>query len=139
MAGRWGWRQKRRPSHLREAGVSDIQADTTPSKTQGQSFWYFSKKVQEKPTRDSKGAYNMWFGTPRDRKRERLINICEQYSTHIFSAAQDIQSPIIIAFRGTTMHCNPPPSTSAGYIIAVASSPILSYGLPPSTSGCFYA
>ena len=28
---------------------------TTPSKTQGQSFWYFSEKVQEKPPRGSKG------------------------------------------------------------------------------------
>ena len=55
MAGRWGWWPKRRTSHLREAGVSDIHADPTPSKTQGQSFWYFSKKVQEKPTRGSKG------------------------------------------------------------------------------------
>ena len=47
MAVRWVWQPKRRPSHLREAGVSDIRTDPTPSKTQGQSFWYFSEKVRK--------------------------------------------------------------------------------------------
>ena len=47
MTGRWRWRLKRRTSYLREAGVSDINTNPTPSKTQGQCFWYFSKKVHK--------------------------------------------------------------------------------------------
>ena len=50
MAGRWGWRPKRRPSYLREAGVSDIHAPRHPQKRKAKVFGTFPKKYKGKTT-----------------------------------------------------------------------------------------
>jgi hypothetical protein len=58
-----------------------------PQKRKAKVFGTFPKKYKKNQPEVVRGAYNMWFGAPRSNKRERLINICEQYSTHIFGGA----------------------------------------------------